>query len=80
MPGCELKKNFIHCRKRPPKDFDRRSFRVKKSGNVKIVVGCPKGKFYAKHKKCRVGTRVQKIMYPATKANKGKHLRKKKKG
>lgn len=72
--ACHLKGKFIHCRKESPKKFDKRSFRVKKSGKAKIVIGCPKGKFDPKKKRCKVGTRIQKIMYPATAASKRKHL------
>lgn len=76
MPGCELRRNMIHCRKVNPRKFDKRSFRVKKSGKAKIVIGCPSGKFNKRTNRCKVGTRVQKIMYPATKANKRRLLRK----
>lgn len=43
--------------------FDTRSFRVilLKPG-VKATIGCPKGKWSPGKKKCKVGTRIQKIM------------------
>lgn len=53
-----------YCRRRVenPAKFDRRSLRTIQSGNVKMVVGCPKGKFH--RGQCLVGTRVQTILYP----------------
>ena len=44
-------------------NFDPRSFRVKtiKPG-VKLTIGCPKGEWRPKRKRCKVGTRTQKIM------------------
>jgi len=51
--------------KKPSKDFDKRSFRtIKKDKGVRIIIGCPKGKWDDKKKRCKVGTRVQKILYP----------------
>jgi len=63
MPGCHRIKNYVHCRKKNPSWFDKRSFRVKQvSKNVKIVIGCKKGKWDNKRKRCKIGTRVQKTM------------------
>jgi len=45
--------------------FDRRSFRYKKSGKAWLLVGCPKGKWNAKSKRCRVGTRAYKFLAPS---------------
>ncbi len=47
-----------------PKKFDRRSLRTVKSGDHRITVGCPKGKYDAKKKMCKVGTRIQRILHP----------------
>lgn len=43
--------------------FDPRSFRVitLKEG-VKATIGCPKGKWSPGKNKCKVGTKIQKIM------------------
>lgn len=63
MPGCHKIKKYIHCRKVSPKSFDPRSFRTKTiSKNKKIVIGCPKGKWNPKTRRCKVGTRIQKTM------------------
>jgi len=53
-----------YCRQRvaSPKKFARNSLRTITRGSVKIVVGCPKGKF--KKGKCSVGTRAQTILRP----------------
>ena len=45
--------------------FDRRSFRYKKSGKAWLLVGCPKGEWNAKSKRCRVGTRAYKFLAPS---------------
>lgn len=72
MPGIEKggpRAEF--CRKRliSPKKFDPRSFRIKRVGKTtKLVVGCPKGEYNAKKKKCRVGTRAQSKLKRKTKA------------
>jgi hypothetical protein len=62
---------FIHKRKRNPKQFDPRSFRVKtsKKGCVKVTLGCPKGHYHPKKKgkrKCDVKLKVQKVMLKKT--------------
>lgn len=44
--------------------FDKRSFRYKKSGKAWVLIGCPKGKWNAKAKRCRVGTRAHKLLAP----------------
>jgi len=63
MPGCEVRKNYRHCRKKAPGYFDKRSFRVKHiSKNKMIVIGCPKGHWNNRKKRCKVGTRIQKTM------------------
>ena len=48
-----------------PAKFDKRSFRIKDVGRPehhKIIIGCPKGKYDAKKKRCKVGTQVQAIL------------------
>ena len=42
--------------------FDKRSFRYKKSGKSWVIIGCPKGKWNAKRKRCRAGTRAHKLL------------------
>jgi hypothetical protein len=58
-----------YCRKRlaSPKLFHPKSFRViplSKEKGVKGIVGCPKKYFSVKTGKCKVGTRMQSILYP----------------
>jgi len=55
---------FCKVRKVSPGKFDPRSFRVVKSGRVQIVIGCPKGKWNARKRRCRVGTQAQSVRYP----------------
>ena len=64
QPKCKKVKNFCHCRILAPSKFDPKSFRtVRPKKGVLITVGCPKGKFNRRTKKCRVGTKAQRIMY-----------------
>lgn len=65
------KKTTCRLRVRSPKEFDSRSFRVKKVGKkrkkTRLVVGCPKGEWRPRAKRCRVGTRVQSVIKPIKK-------------
>lgn len=45
--------------------FDRRSFRWVRRGKHRILVGCPRGKWNNKTKRCKVGTRAYKKFSPA---------------
>lgn len=68
MPRIDVTKNYIRKRQEDPKKFDKRSFRTKtpcknkKKCKVKIVLGCPKGKYNSKSKKCKVPLKVQTIL------------------
>jgi hypothetical protein len=60
-----------YCRERQasPRKFDRRSFRTKPIGKIRIVVGCPKGKWSPARQRetgkgCKVGLRIQTILRP----------------
>lgn len=44
--------------------FDKRSFRYKKSGKAWLIIGCPRGKWNTKTKRCKVGTRAHKLLAP----------------
>ena len=47
------------------KDFDKRSFRtITQPDGTEVTIGCPKGKFDAKRKRCKVGTRAQRVLKP----------------
>lgn len=59
------KAKYIHERVRSPKLFDPRSFRVidpGRKGHTKLIIGCPKGEWDERRKRCRVGTRLQSIL------------------
>ncbi len=65
MTKTHLTKKYLRVRVKNPKKFDRRSFRIKdvgRKGFTKIIIGCPKGKYDAKKKKCKVGTKTQAIL------------------
>ena len=50
-------------RQESPKHFDKRSFRIKKvDKDEELVVGCPKGHYSPKKRKCKVGMRVQSVL------------------
>jgi len=56
---------YKHKKVRDSKLFDKRSFRivdVGREGHTKIVIGCPKGKWNNRDKRCLVGTKVQSII------------------
>ena len=58
-------KKYHRVRVKSPKSFDSKSLRVKdvgRKGFTKIVVGCPKGKYDSKKKRCKVGTKTQAIL------------------
>jgi len=74
--GRPTSRQFCWERVRDPKEFDRRSFRQVTPpgrGDVRIVIGCPKGKWDPRAKKCKVGTRAQTIGHklPTPKCSKG---------
>lgn len=66
------KGRYIRERQRPPSEFDPRSIRTITRGGKKIVIGCPKGHWDPKRKRCRVGTRAQSILHPMKKKYIGK--------
>lgn len=62
-------KNYWHVRIRNPDEFDKDSFRIIEfKEGIKATIGCPKGEW--KNGKCRVGTKVQKIMFDKSKFSK----------
>ncbi len=44
--------------------FDPRSFRTVRTDGHLVTVGCPKGQYDARRKRCKVGTRAQRILHP----------------
>ncbi|MBU0893891.1 MAG: hypothetical protein KKF48_02410 [Nanoarchaeota archaeon] len=64
MPKIHLTKDYKRQRVSNPKNFDPKSLRtIQVSGrkDVKLIVGCEKGKF--KKGKCSVGTKLQAILH-----------------
>lgn len=66
MPGKgkgKGERTYSHEKIAPKEDFDKDSFRTKEiKPGVKIVVGCPKGEYDKAKSKCKVGTKLQKIL------------------
>jgi hypothetical protein len=60
------KGQYAHYQKSSPDNFDPRSFRTISMGvrGTKGVVGCPKGEWDPRRKRCKVGLRLQKVMVP----------------
>ena len=61
-----------------PKKFAKDSFRtIKVSKNVRVTIGCPKGKWNKRSKRCKVGTRAQRVMVKPKKGKcpRGKHVK-----
>ena len=52
---------------RPKGQFDKRSFRYIKAGDTVLLIGCPKGQWSARAKKCKVGTRLHEKIVQAPK-------------
>lgn len=64
-----ITKSYIRKRQKNPSKFDKRSFRTKipckknrEKCPTKIIVGCPRGKYDAKRKRCKVATQVQSVL------------------
>ena len=69
IPPVHERKKYHHIRIRDPDYFEDLSFRVIQfNEGIKATIGCPKGKFNGK--KCIVGTKVQKILFPKDKYSK----------
>lgn len=58
------RKRYRHERLEPKGRFDPRSFRTVRSGKALVTVGCPKGEYDPRRRRCKVGTRAQRIMRP----------------
>jgi len=55
---------FKHVHIASPSKFAKGSIRTIKSGKAEIRVGCPKGKYSKKTRRCKVGTRAVSILKP----------------
>jgi hypothetical protein len=61
-------KNFSTKKYRSKRSFAPGSFRtVKLKGGRRLVVGCPRGKYSQRSKRCRVGTRSYELLTPKRK-------------
>lgn len=61
----EYTKRYKRVRIKSPKYFDKKSLRTKdigRKGFTKLIVGCKKGFYDAKKKRCRRGTETQAIL------------------
>ena len=68
MKGCEKVGNYWRCRQAPPSKFAKNSLRtISTKTGVKLIIGCPVGKYDAKKKRCKVGTKLQSKLYPIKK-------------
>lgn len=55
---------YIHCTMKDKGFFDPRSFRtVSPNDDVRITIGCPRGKWDDRERLCRASTQAQRIMY-----------------
>lgn len=50
---------------RPLAAFDRRSIRTVIHGKARILIGCPKGRWMPRKRRCKVGTRAYEVITPA---------------
>ena len=68
MKGCEKVGKHWRCRVTPPSKFAKGSLRTipTKSG-VKLIIGCPVGKYDPKKGRCKVGTKLQSKLIPIKK-------------
>lgn len=61
--GVKMHGRFKVCIVAPKRAFDRRSFRYKRvSKRTFVLVGCPRGRFRPRAKRCDVGTRAYKTL------------------
>lgn len=55
---------FRHETVKSKRYFDPRSFRTVKARAHRVTIGCPRGEWDPKRKKCKVATQIQKILHP----------------
>ena len=58
------KGEFVSERLVDPTKFDKRSFRTVVSGDHRVRIGCPKGKWSSRAEQCKVSTEGQAILHP----------------
>lgn len=60
-----ITKRYKRIRVKSPSYFDKRSLRTidpGRRGFLKIIIGCKKGKYNSKTKRCRIGTQAQSFI------------------
>jgi hypothetical protein len=62
MPAFRLPKSKCEKKVAPTKAFDPKSFRWVKSGKGFVMVGCPKGQWAPRLKRCKVGLRAHAVV------------------
>lgn len=60
---------YQHRRLKAPGKLDQRSLRTVRSGAARVIVGCPKGKYEPRKKRCKVGTRAKAVLKLKRKRN-----------
>ncbi len=68
-PNSPNRRRFRHIKIRQgrnpiPRGIDPRSIRTVRRGSTRIRIGCPKGKYSARRRRCRVGTRAIEKLKP----------------
>ncbi len=56
---------YCERQERSRSSFAKASFRWVMRGKTRILIACPKGKWNARSKRCRVGTRAYKVLKPS---------------
>jgi len=51
----------------PKKSFDQRSFRWITRGKIRLLIGCPRGRWKPRSQRCSVGTRAYAVLKPKKK-------------
>ena len=62
----KIKGTFCEIKKAPKAGFARASFRWKKNGRAWLLVGCSRGQWSARARRCRVGTRAHVLLIPVS--------------
>jgi len=55
---------YVRERVADPRAFDPRSLRTVVRRGHRVVVGCPRGQWSARRRRCKVGTRAQAVLHP----------------
>ncbi len=64
-PRRRARARFCPERVADPRRFDRRSLRTVVAKGHRVTVGCPRGQYDARRRRCRTATRAQRVLHPA---------------